>query len=139
MDNPKAVIGTNSWGSAAYEKIIRGSVVDNDTLKEAMKAAAKSNLLFVDSARDYGFGKGPKLIGMCCPDEIKISSKYTPFTRFKPGQVRESVDKDLRDFGRKSIEVYWLHMPNDISQYMEELVELYREGKMEYSFGHGLY
>ena len=60
MNNPKAVIGTNSWGSAAYEKIIRGSVVDNDTLKEAMKVAVKSNLLFVDSARDYGFGKGPK-------------------------------------------------------------------------------
>ncbi len=131
MNNPRAVIGTNSWGNAAYEKIIRGSVVDNDTLKEAMKAAVKSNILFVDSARDYGFGKGPKLIGMCCPDEIKISSKYTPFTKFKPGQVRESVNKDLNDFGRTSIEVYWLHMPNDIPQYMKELVELYREGKIE--------
>lgn len=53
-------------------------MVDNDTLKEAMKAAVKSNLLFVDSARDYGFGKGPKLIGKCCPDEIKISSKVLP-------------------------------------------------------------
>ena len=42
MNNPKAVIGTNSWGSATYEKIIRGSVVDNDTLKEAMKAAIKA-------------------------------------------------------------------------------------------------
>lgn len=131
MYHPQAVIGTNSWGSAAYEKMIRGSVVDHDTLKEAMKAAVKSNLLFVDSARDYGFGKGPKLIGMCCPDEIKISSKYTPFTKFKPGQVRESVDKDLHDFGRTRIEVYWLHMPNDIPQYMKEMVALYREGKIE--------
>ena len=68
---------------------------------------------------------------MCCPDEIKISSKYTPFTKFKPGQVRKSIDKDLKDFGRSSIEVYWLHMPNDIPQYMEELIELYREGKIE--------
>ena len=106
-------------------------MVDNDTLKAAMQAAVKSDLLFVDSARDYGFGKGPKLIGMCCPKEIKISSKYTPFTKFKPGQVRESIDKDLKDFDRTSIEVYWLHMPNDIPQYMEELVELYREGIIE--------
>lgn len=127
---PKAVIGTNSWGSAAYEKIIRGSVVDNDTLKEAMRIAVESKLLFVDSARDYGFGKGPKLIGMCCPKDIMISSKYTPFTKFKSGQVRQSVEKDLKDFGRKSIEVYWLHMPNDIPQYMEELIALYREGKI---------
>ena len=106
-------------------------MVDNDTLKAAMQAAVKSNLLFVDSARDYGFGKGPKLIGLCCPDEIKISSKYTPFTKFKPGQVRESVDKDLKDFGRTYIDVYWLHMPNDIPQYMEELVALYREGTIK--------
>ena len=131
MNDPIAVIGTNSWGSAAYEKIIRGSVVDDDTLKAAMQAAVQSNLLFVDSARDYGFGKGPKLIGLCCPDEMKISSKYTPFTKFKPGQVRESVEKDLKDFGRTSIDVYWLHMPNDIPQYMEELVELYREGTIK--------
>lgn len=130
VSTPKAVIGTNSWGSAAYEKIIRGSVVDNDTLKEAMRIAVESKLLFVDSARDYGFGKGPKLIGMCCPKDIMISSKYTPFTKFKSGQVRQSVEKDLKDFGRKSIEVYWLHMPNDIPQYMEELIELYREGKI---------
>ena len=130
VSTPKAVIGTNSWGSAAYEEIIRGSVVDNDTLKEAMRIAVESKLLFVDSARDYGFGKGPKLIGMCCPKDIMISSKYTPFTKFKSGQVRQSVEKDLKDFGRKSIEVYWLHMPNDIPQYMEELIELYREGKI---------
>lgn len=96
-----------------------------------MRAAVKSSLLFVDSARDYGFGKGPKLIGMCCPDEVKISSKYTPFTKFNPGQVRESVGKDLKDFGRTSIDVYWLHMPNDIPQYMKELIELYREGKIK--------
>ena len=56
MNNPRAVIGTNSWGSATYKKIIHGSVVDDDTLKEAMKVALESNLLFVDSTRDYGFG-----------------------------------------------------------------------------------
>ena len=37
----------------------------------------------------------------------------------------------MRDFGRTSIEVYWLHMPNDITQYIEELVVLYREGKIK--------
>ena len=106
-------------------------MVDNDTLKQSMEMAVKSDLLFVDSARDYGFGKGPKLIGMCCPEQIKISSKYTPFTKFKTGQIRESVEKDLKDFDRTSIEVYWLHMSNDIAQYMEELIDLYKEGKIE--------
>ena len=27
--------------------------------------------------------------------------------------------------------MYWLHMPNDITQYMDELIELYKEGKIE--------
>lgn len=38
-------------------------MVDQDILKTAMKTAVKSNLLFVDSARDYRFGKGPKQKG----------------------------------------------------------------------------
>lgn len=70
-----------------------------------MKVAIESNLLFVDSARDYGFGKGSKLISMCCPSEIKISSKYTPFTKFKPDQVQALIKKDLKDFNRTGIEI----------------------------------
>lgn len=131
MTNIKAVIGTNSWGSAAYERMVRGSAVSDDTIKEAMKKAVQKDLLVVDSARDYGLGKGPKMIGQCCPKEMIISSKYTPFSSFKPGQVRESVEKDLKDFGRESIEIYWLHMPNDIESYLKEMIELYREGKIQ--------
>lgn len=45
MNEPRAVIGTNSWGSVAYEKIIRGSVVDHDTLKEAMRTAVNKEIV----------------------------------------------------------------------------------------------
>ncbi len=44
---------------------------------------------------------------MCCPSEIKISSKYTPFTKFKPDQVQALIKKDLKDFNRIGIEIYW--------------------------------
>ncbi len=70
-----------------------------------MKVAIESNLLFVDSARDYGFGKRPKLIGMCCPSEIKIASEYTPLTKFKPDQVQALIKKDLKNFNRTGIEI----------------------------------
>lgn len=36
---PSAVIGTNSWGSAAYSVMVRGSYVDDDVIKSAMKTA----------------------------------------------------------------------------------------------------
>ena len=29
----KAVVGINAWGSSAYEKMLRGSAVDESTLK----------------------------------------------------------------------------------------------------------
>ncbi len=32
IQNPKAVIGTNSWGGKVYGKLVRGSYVDDSTL-----------------------------------------------------------------------------------------------------------
>ena len=40
--HPKAIIGTNSWGSAAYGKLLRGSSVDESTTKAAMYLAKKN-------------------------------------------------------------------------------------------------
>ena len=129
---PAAVIGTNSWGSALYEKAIRGSVVDEATIKAAVNKAIECDLLIFDSARDYGFGKGPKMIGELCPEPIVLSSKYTPVTKYKKGQVKESFDKDLKDFKRDKIEIYWLHLPNGIEENLAEIIELYRQGKIEH-------
>lgn len=126
--NPKAVIGTNAWGDALYGKVLRGSVVDKNTLKAAMKMANEINLRVVDSARDYGLGKGPKLIGECCPKEMMISSKFTPFKKYKKGSIRDSVIQDLSDFGREMIDIYWLHMPNDIKENLTDIIELKKEG-----------
>ena len=39
MDDVKAVVGTNAWGSAVYETMLRGSAVDEETLKAAVGKA----------------------------------------------------------------------------------------------------
>ena len=127
----KAVIGTNSWGSAIYEKALRGSAVDEDTLKSAIQTAVKCNLLMFDTAQDYGFGKGQKMIGELCPESLMISAKYTPVSKkYQYGQVRESLMRDLQDFQRDYVDVYWLHLPNAIEQNLLEMAELYQEGKI---------
>lgn len=51
MNEQRAVIGTNSWGSATYEKIIRGSVVDHNTLKEAMRTAVNKGIVPICGCR----------------------------------------------------------------------------------------
>ena len=129
---PTAVIGTNAWGSALYEKAMRGSSVDDDVLKDAMKTAQEKDIPIYDLARDYGLGKAQKMIGDFGTDDIIISAKYTPFTHYKPGCVRKSLMKDLDDFKRECVDIYWLHLPTDIEEHLNEIIELYREEKIRY-------
>ena len=130
--NPSAVIGTNSWGGKLYGKAIRGSYVSNEIIIEAMEEAKRQDIGFYDLARDYGLGKAQKMIGEFGTQDILLSAKYTPFTHYKKGCVRKSLEKDLKDFKRSYVEVYWLHLPTDIEAHLAEIVELYKEGKIKH-------
>lgn len=130
--HPTAVIGTNSWGSAAYGKILRGSCLDGETIRESMKVAKERELLIFDLAQDYGFGKAQKMIGEFGTQGILLSSKFTPLSKYKPGQVRKSLEKDLQDFKREYVDIYWLHLPMDIEKNLAETIELFREGKIRH-------
>lgn len=136
MDNAevKAVIGTNSWGGRAYGTAVRGSYVEDSVIKEAMCEAAKQGLRVYDLARDYGLGKAQKMFGKFAAEtggtELIISAKYTPFTHYKKNCVRRSLEKDLSDFRRSYVDIYWLHLPTDIEQHLAEIIELYNEGKI---------
>ncbi len=99
--HPAAVIGTNSWGSAAYSIMVRGSYVKDETIQKAMQTAKRYDLKIYDLARDYGFGKAQKMIGDFGTEGIYISAKYTPFSGYKAGCVRKSLEKDLKDFHRE--------------------------------------
>ena len=126
----RAIVGTNSWGSKAYGKVLRGSSVDKETLRQTVDEAMKKELVIFDTAQDYGLGMGQRLIGELCPKEALISAKFTPGTKYAVGQVRRSFKKDLNDFHRDHIDIYWLHLPNCIEQNLSEMIELYREGRI---------
>ena len=129
---PTAVIGTNSWGGKLYGMTLRGSYVEDEVIKDAMKTAKEKDIALFDLARDYGLGKAEKMIGEFGTEDIVISAKYTPFTHYKPGCVRKSLMKDLRDFKRDYVEVFWLHLPTDIEDHLKEIIELYNEGLIKY-------
>jgi aryl-alcohol dehydrogenase-like predicted oxidoreductase len=130
--NPSAVIGTNAWGSKLYSKGIRGSYVPDEVLIDAMRESRERDIPLYDLARDYGLGKAQKMIGRFGTGDIFISAKYTPFTHYKKDCVRKSLMKDLGDFKRDYVEVYWLHLPTDIKEHLEEIVELYNEGLIKH-------
>ncbi|MBQ7265962.1 MAG: aldo/keto reductase [Firmicutes bacterium] len=125
-----AVIGTNSWGGAIYEKLLRGSSVDKETLKAAIDTALKNKMFIFDTAANYGFGKSQKIIGELCSKEIELSAKSTSPKKYKRGQVRAELEKTLLDTRRSYAEVYWLHLPLYIEENLTEMAELYREGKI---------
>ena len=129
---PTAVIGTNAWGGKLYGKAIRGNYVEDDIIKEAMNEAKECDIPLYDLARDYGLGKAQKMIGEFGTENVFISAKYTPFTHYKKGCVRKSLMKDMDDFKRDYVDVYWLHLPTDIKEHLDEIAELYKEGKIRY-------
>ena len=121
--DPSAVIGTNAWGGKLYGKAVRGNYVDDATIKTAMDEAVRYDVMLYDLARDYGLGKAQKMIGDFGTDGIYISAKYTPFTHYRKGCVRKSLMKDLEDFKREYVDIYWLHLPTDIEEHLEEIVD----------------
>lgn len=129
---PAAVIGTNAWGGKLYGKAVRGNYVEESVIQDAMREAERQDLLLYDLARDYGFGKAQKMIGEFGTADILISAKYTPFTHYKKGCVRKSLMKDLDDFKRDYVDIYWLHLPTDVKEHLEEIIELYKEGKIRH-------
>ena len=129
---PAAVIGTNAWGGKLYGKAMRGSYVEDEVIRNAMKTAKEQDICIYDLARDYGLGKAEKMIGEFGTKDIFLSAKYTPFTHYKPECVRKSLMKDLRDFKRDYVDVYWLHLPTDIEDHLREIAILYKEGKIRH-------
>ena len=132
LEKLKAVIGTNSWGSALYGKLLRGSSVSEDDIRQCAEEAVRCGLSMFDTAQDYGLGKGQKMIGALCPEGALISSKFTPVKKYRSGQVHEAFNKDLEDFGRSGVEVYWLHLPNNIEENLAEIISLQNEGKIKH-------
>lgn len=130
--NPKAVIGTNSWGGAVAAKLFRGSSVDDGTLRATIAKAREKDLLIFDLAQAYGLGKAQKKIGEFGTEGLILSAKFSPTRAYKTGQVRKSLERDLAEFKRAYVDIYWLHRPQDIEQNLAEIAELYHEGKIRW-------
>lgn len=146
MDNLRCVVGTNSWGSRAYEKAVRGSYVDDSVIAAAASRALELGLNVFDVAEDYGFGYAQKLLGYLrnsglyeaqphsaeSPNvsAMQISAKFTPVRRYHPGDVRIAFERDCQNFGTSHVDYWWLHLPNDVEQHLAEAASLFHEGRI---------
>jgi aryl-alcohol dehydrogenase-like predicted oxidoreductase len=92
-----------------------------DELVEAVLAAFRSGINWVDTAETYGAGRSERIVGRACAEwdgEVFVASKLAPIpsssgSGFEPWQVRWGAERTLSRLGRDSIDLYMLHWPDE--------------------------
>ena len=105
----KAVVGTNAWGDSLYGKMLRGSYVVEDVIREAVQTAIDEDIAMFDTARDYGLGKGRP--GLLVPGEWHLFLGMGGSGRRNACSSKKTEKKTIMKilFGRKRRKLYPLY------------------------------
>lgn len=132
---PSFAIGTWGWGSGINgSDMIFGKTVTQEVLQSVYKMAVSSELTLFDTAAVYGNGEAEKILGNFSEgnSHVLLSSKYTPMKYEKSGRLEKSLEASLERLKRKKIDIFWLHMPQNIETNIKKMIELLKQGKIEY-------
>lgn len=127
------MIGTWAWGSGNNgSKMVFGNKTDTEILAETFKKAYESGFLNWDTAAVYGMGTCETFLGSLIKDkkDIYISTKYFPSKKYKKGGLTESFNESCERLQREVIDLFWIHVPNNLTSNLEELAELVKAGKV---------
>lgn len=134
MEIPSCAVGTWAWGEGTNgSKMIFGGKRDTETLKAAFKTSLDMGFTLWDTAEVYGMGSSERLLGECSREsggKVLISTKHMPFKRYSPGEVRSALLGSLERIGANRADIYWLHLPTNARQNLNECAELVNEGKI---------
>lgn len=129
---PIVVVGTWAWGSGLNgSKMIFGSSTDESTLEETFNMAINHGLVLWDTAAVYGMGTAERILGECAAnEEIMISNKFTPGRKFNPKSIEKALSESTKRLNGKIPDIYWLHMPKNLEQYIEYMGSLRKQKKI---------
>ncbi|MDY3791944.1 MAG: aldo/keto reductase [Oscillospiraceae bacterium] len=137
MEIPSCAIGTWAWGEGANgSKMIFGGKRDTGALKNSFNIALEKGFTLWDTAEVYGMGSSERLIGECIREagelgkNVLISTKHMPFKKYSPGEVRSALLGSLGRIGVNRADIYWLHLPTNARQNLNECAELVNEGRI---------
>lgn len=123
-----------------------GSFNEGESIKTLHKAI-DLGVNFFDTADIYGNGENEKLLGKAFKnrwDDLILASKFaimrTPDGEFigingKPDYVKKACERSLRNLGRDSIDLYYMHRKDqevEIEDTVGAMSELVKEGKVKY-------
>ena len=128
------LIGTWAWGTGANgSSIVFGKKQDPEMLKQAFEKALKLGFLNWDTAAVYGMGTCETFLGSLIKghDEIFISTKFMPDKKYKNGSLTKSFEDSMTRLGREKADLFWIHVPNNLIQNLDEAIALAKEKKIK--------
>lgn len=134
QNNGKEIlIGTWAWGSGYNgSSMIFGNKQDEKILTDAFNMAVKSGFLKWDTAAVYGMGSCEMLLGKLIKgnDDIYISTKYFPGKKYKHEALIKSYEESMERLGRKTADLFWIHVPNNLEENLKEAIPLIKDGRI---------
>ena len=128
------LIGTWAWGTGSNgSSIVFGKKQDPEMLKQSFEKAVKLGFIKWDTAAVYGMGTCETFLGALIKghDEIFISTKFMPEKKYKSGSLTKSFEDSMTRLGRKSCDLFWIHVPNNLTQNLDEAIALAKEKKIK--------
>ncbi len=133
MEN-NILIGTWAWGTGANgSKMVFGDRQDPENLKQVFDQAVELGFLRWDTAAVYGMGTCESLLGgfLKGKENIYLSTKFMPGNRYKQGELTKSFEESLERLDCSEIDLYWIHLPHNIRENLEEAIPLMKEGRLK--------
>lgn len=128
------LIGTWAWGTGINGgSMVFGKKQDPEILKDTFSEAVRRGFLNWDTAAVYGMGSCEKLLGTLIKDreDIFISTKFFPSKKYKSGALTASFNASMERLGRKTCDLFWIHVPNNLEQNISEAAALIKEGRIK--------
>jgi aryl-alcohol dehydrogenase-like predicted oxidoreductase len=63
-------------------------------------------------------------------DDIFLSTKYFPGKKYKSGALTKSFEESCKRLGRDSIDLFWIHVPNHLTENLKEAIALIKAGRI---------
>ncbi len=125
MSVPQICFGSSSFGNMPDTY---GYGVDEERAYATVRAIFDSEAAFIDSSRNYGFGRSEERIGVVIrergglPDNVVLSTKLDrdmETGRFDADRARRSLEESLTALGLDSVPILHLHDPEHTASVAE--------------------
>lgn len=128
----EVMIGTWAWGPGYNgSAMIFGKKHDESVLRDTFNEAVKSGFLNWDTAAVYGMGSCERFLGKLIKGkDIFLSTKFCPGKKYKEGALAKSFNESMERLGRKSADLFWIHIPNNLSENLKEAIPLLKDGRI---------